>query len=143
MNECVIFGLDGVLANNRNRLHHIEKDPPDWRAFFGQDAVEEDGGNHQMIKLCQQLSESNTIIILSERPIAVSEVTRRWLRGHGIPREAVFTRQDCKYDDVAEYKIGMMKYLKREGFSPRVFIDCDPAAVRRARNACGAQGLLV
>ena len=142
MTDCIIFGLDGVLANNKHRLHHIEKDPPDWRAFYGMAVVEDDGGYSPMIRLCLQLSESNKIIILTERPIAVSEVTRRWLR-RGIPSETVFFRQDCKYDGVSEYKIGMMKYLKREGFSPWLFIDSDPEAVRRARSACGAQGMLV
>ena len=96
-----------------------------------------------MIQLCQQLAASNTIIILTERPITVSEVTRRWLKFNGIPTLAVYTRQDCKYDDVSAYKIRMMKRLKREGCSPWLFVDCDPAAVREARVACGAQGMLV
>mgnify|MGYP002529018731 CR=1 FL=1 len=143
MSESVIFGLDGVLANNKHRLHHIEKDPPDWRAFYGQDAVEEDGGFSPMIQLCQQLSESNTIIILTERPIAVSEVTRRWLKWHGLSREVVFTRQDRSYDLVADYKIEEMKRIKREGWKPWLVIDCDPEVVRKARSAAGAQGLLV
>lgn len=96
-----------------------------------------------MIQLCQQLSESNTIIILTERPIAVSEVTRRWLKWHGISREAVFTRQDRSYDLVADYKIEEMKRIKREGWKPWLVIDCDPEVVSQARSAAGAQGLLV
>ena len=143
MAGSVVFGLDGLLANHKHRLHHIEKDPPDYRAFYGQDVVGDDGGYKSMIQLCQQLAVSNTVIILTERPIAVSEVTRRWLKWHNIPRLAVYTRQDCKYDDVSAYKIKMLKQFRREGFKPWLVIDCDPEVVRQARRAAGAQGLLV
>ena len=123
MSESVIFGLDGVLANNKHRLHHIEKDPPDWRAFYGQAVVEEDGGFNRMIQLCQQLSESNTIIILTERPIAVSEVTRRWLKWHGISREAVFTRQDRSYDLVARSEEHTSELQSRRNLVCRLLLE--------------------
>ena len=65
MTSSVIFGLDGVLANNQRRRHLIEKDPPDWRAFYDQDRVEEDFSNSSMIEMCRQLSEMNKIVIVT------------------------------------------------------------------------------
>jgi hypothetical protein len=32
----VVCDIDGVLADCSHRLHHIEKEPPDWEAFFAE-----------------------------------------------------------------------------------------------------------
>ena len=143
MTSSVIFGLDGVLANNQRRRHLIEKNPPDWRAFYDQGRIEEDFSNGSMIQLSRQLSEMNKIVIVTERPITVSEVTRRWLKEHGISYGAVITRQDRKHDCVAEYKIEMIRGLQREGCKPWLLIDCDPEVIRMAKSNFGVQGMLV
>lgn len=30
----IVFDLDGTLADCEHRIHHITKEPKDWRAFF-------------------------------------------------------------------------------------------------------------
>lgn len=40
--KTIIFDIDGTLADKTHRLHHIQKEPKDWDAFFeasGEDAV--------------------------------------------------------------------------------------------------------
>ena len=34
MSKCYIFDLDGTLADCAHRLHHIQKEQKDWKAFF-------------------------------------------------------------------------------------------------------------
>ena len=31
----VVFDLDGTLADDLHRQHHLEGDEPDWAAYFG------------------------------------------------------------------------------------------------------------
>jgi hypothetical protein len=80
---------------------------------------------------------------VTERPITVSEVTRRWLKERGVSYEAVITRQDRKHDCVAEYKIEMIRGLQREGCKPWLLVDCDPQVIRMAQSDVGVQGMLV
>lgn len=32
--KTIIFDIDGTLADNKHRSHHIQKEPKDWNAFF-------------------------------------------------------------------------------------------------------------
>lgn len=34
MKQIVIFDIDGTLANAEHRVHHLQKEPKDWDAFF-------------------------------------------------------------------------------------------------------------
>lgn len=32
--DCIIFDIDGTLANIDHRLHHLEGFNPNWKSFF-------------------------------------------------------------------------------------------------------------
>lgn len=128
MPGTVVFVLDGVLALPRKRRHHIEKQPPDWRAYFDQNLLDEDAPNRPMVALCQQLAETNEIILITERPIGVSEVTCKWLKGTGIPFDHIIWRQGRVQDPVGDYKITTMETLQSDGWRPWLIIDDDPVA---------------
>jgi hypothetical protein len=129
----VIFALDGVLANPKKRRVHIEKPLPDWRAYYRQDLIEEDAPVPAMMALCKQLAENNEIVLTTDRPITVSEVSRRWLKGYGVPFDMILWRQDRDPGDGAAHKIQAARELKAEGSRPWLAIEFDPHVVAEYR----------
>jgi hypothetical protein len=125
----VIFALDDVLADPKKRRCHIEKAKPDWRAYYRQDLVEEDAHVPAMVALCKQLGENNEIVLVTDRPMTVSEVTRRWLHGYGIPFDSILWRQEYGPEDAATHKIAAVRDLKAGGTLPWLAVDCDPSLV--------------
>jgi len=129
----VIFALDDVLANPKKRRCHIEKAHPDWRAYYRQDLVEEDAHVPAMVALCKQLAENNEIVLVTDRPMTVSEVTRRWLHDHSIPFDMILWRQSFNHEDGAAHKVQAARDLKAEGNLPWLAIECDPHIVAKYR----------
>ena len=41
MSACIVFDIDGTLADCSQRLHHIQKSPPDWDSFFAETEKDE------------------------------------------------------------------------------------------------------
>ena len=56
----VVFDLDGTLANDQARKHHIEKDPKDWDAYF--EACHTDTPNMVVVQLLHALANHGHII---------------------------------------------------------------------------------
>ena len=54
--EIVIFDIDGTLADVSERIHHVEKKPKNWNAFF--QGMAQDKAIHSMVRLCNILYAS-------------------------------------------------------------------------------------
>jgi hypothetical protein len=141
ISDRIIFALDDVLADPKKRRCHIEKAKPDWRAYYRQDLVEEDAHVPAMVALCKQLAENNEIVLVTDRPMTVSEVTRRWLHGHGIPFDMILWRQSLAPSDGIEHKLKVARNLGAEGLRPWLAIDCDPIVIGEYRRV-GVKALL-
>ena len=75
--DAVIFDIDGVLANNDHRVHHLTPPDPDWNAFFeacGFDDVYQDAWN-----LVRLLRQNYAIVLITGRPEWVRPHTVDWL----------------------------------------------------------------
>jgi hypothetical protein len=78
MKPLYIFDLDGTLALIEHRLHHIQKQPKDWRGFFG--AVKGDVPNMPVIRTMRRLREGGADIwIWSGRSDECRDQTLHWL----------------------------------------------------------------
>ena len=86
MEKVYVFDLDGTLADVTHRLHHIEKKPKNWQAFF--DACDKDAPIQWVISLFQLVSfglgDHGWIIILSGRSEHTRAKTEEWLKRHGV-----------------------------------------------------------
>ena len=87
--SAVIFALDGVLANDTHRQPDEGREVS-WRQRYDQALIEEDPPIPEMVRLCQQLGEESDIVIVTERPITVSEVTIKWIRSHGLQYDGIY-----------------------------------------------------
>lgn len=100
-----IFDLDGTIALNDHRLHHIQKNPPDWDAFFLD--CEDDQPNWPVIRTMQMLAtarEPVAIFIFSGRSDIAAGPTERWLERFNVPYDYLTMRRQGDYTPDYELK---------------------------------------
>ena len=91
--EIVIFDIDGTLADMSERIHHVQKKPKNWNAFFK--GMAHDKAIHSMVRLCNILYASGIQIILcSGRSEEHREQTVAWLAQHGVNYHDLLLRKN-------------------------------------------------
>lgn len=135
MTPCVIFDLDGTLADVRHRLHHVRKSPPDWKSFF------EAGVDDPVILSSKQLAEviyfsgpdRSELVICSGRPRDYETESRAWLLRHGIFYDRLMMRPsgDTRPDHVIKKE--MLDRLRSDGYEVKFSVDDRPSVVKMWR----------
>lgn len=105
--DTIIFDLDGTLALDDHRSHHLKGEVRNWEAYF--DACEGDYPNEAVIEVLRAVAKTHIVLIMSGRSDRVADKTRGWLRAHNIPYHSLRMRpaEDRTQDD--ELKIGWAK----------------------------------
>ncbi len=81
--NCYLFDIDGTIADLSHRLHHINGEKKDWRAFFA--ACNEDKPIPHMIRLAKDLAlPGSTIIYVSGRSDECRIETVKWLEDNDL-----------------------------------------------------------
>jgi len=113
--KTYIVDIDGTLADLSHRLHHIQKEPKDWDAFF--DGCEEDEPIQNVIDVVRQLgtTQGNRIVYLTGRPERVRGKTICWLSKNGLPERNLVMRKngDHRPDTIAKREL--LEKLQSEG----------------------------
>ena len=121
-----VFDLDGTLADDIHRQHHLDGDEPDWDCYFGSCAV--DPAEPRVCLLAATLYDSpawHSVEIWTGRPEKVREATEKWLAANGVRYDALRMRADGDHRKNAEYK---GELVERYGRPDVVFEDRVPAA---------------
>ena len=121
-----VFDIDGVLADVRHRLHHLQTRPQQWNAFFlaaDRDPLLEDGATR--LRAAQAEHE---VVYLTGRPERNRALTRAWLAGHGLPTGPLHMRPDDDYRPARWVKRNTLRRLARTRTIASV-LDDDPAVV--------------
>ena len=127
-----VFDIDGVLADVRHRLHHLERRPKNWAAFFTSapaDPVWDEG-----VRLVAEAAQDCEIVYLTGRPETSRKDTAAWLARHGLPKGTLSMRRAGDRRPAARTKPQQLAALA-EGRTVAVVVDDDPgvcAAYRRA-----------
>lgn len=80
---CVIFDIDGTLANCEHRRHHVAGKKKDFHAFYEEMAG--DTVNRYVQMLCNMYYFHEWHVALcTGRPERYREITSEWLTRHGI-----------------------------------------------------------
>jgi hypothetical protein len=97
--NIIVVDLDGTLALDEHRVHHIRKEPRDWDAYFAECA--KDAPNAAIIALVQVMHKTGyEIRILSGRRDDCFVKTVEWLAEHDVPCDLLQMRQmDDRTDD--------------------------------------------
>ena len=126
-----VFDIDGVVADVRHRLHHIEHGRRGWDAFF--DEADADPLLPEGAALVADLAGRHDIVWLTGRPEWLRSVTARWLRDHGLPMTELHLRPHGDYRPAPRYKLGVLQRLSARGVA--AFVDDDELVVRTALDA--------
>jgi len=129
----VVLDIDGVVADVRHRLRHVEKRPKDWVAFFAamdDDALLEQG---RAVAL-EAVAAGHAIVYLTGRNEGYRTVTHDWLLRHGLPDGPLVMRGEDDRRPARQFKPGALARIARAAEVVEV-VDDDDAVVRALRDA--------
>ena len=130
--KLAVVDIDGVLADVRHRLHHVQRSPKDWGAFFA--AARHDPPLEQGLDTVRQLAEAFTVVYLSGRPEHCRADTLRWFRKHDVPPGELHLRPPGDHRPARLVKVEALRRLSREA-PVAVLVDDDPDVLAGARAA--------
>jgi hypothetical protein len=118
-----IVDIDGVVADVRHRLHHVESRPKDWGAFFA--AADRDPPLAAGVERVHELREDHDVVYVTGRPEHLRRVTEAWLDRHGIGGHPLVMRGRGDFRPARVTKAAEIGRLAR-GRTVAVVIDDDP-----------------
>lgn len=128
MTDCYVFDIDGTLADVTHRLHHIQKSPKDWPAFFA--AAVDDQVIKHVAKIAYGLYLANEeIIFVSGRPEEWKDDTADWIFRHRIVPQVILIKPrlymrktgDFRDDDIV--KAELLAKVREGGWNPVMVFD--------------------
>ncbi len=140
-----IFDLDGTLADDRHRRHHIQRDdgkPKDWKAYFA--ACIHDGVHAHTRRVLHSLqAEGAEIWIFTGRSDTTRPDTLRWIKdnivstGPGMYPQRICMRQENDRTPDTLLKIGWLRECPQHEQSRVAAVFEDRARVVAAWRAAG------
>jgi hypothetical protein len=121
-----VLDVDGVLADVRHRLHHVQSKPKDWSAFFA--AAPDDGVLTDGLARSVELAARHDIAYLTGRPERCRTDTLTWLAEHGFPDGELLMRPDTDRRPARLFKLGQLRRLSQRQ-DVAVVVDDDQAVV--------------
>jgi phosphoglycolate phosphatase-like HAD superfamily hydrolase len=125
--------LDGVVADVRHRLHHIERRPKDWDAFFAA-AVDDPVLPEGRAVVEELVGRGHEVVWLTGRPERCRWDTLAWLRRNGLPDGRLYMRRDGDRRPARVTKLAILRELARDR-PVAVAVDDDDDVVRVLREA--------
>ena len=144
MSRLILCDLDGVLADNRHRLHFITPPEHDWEAFYaamGDDTIISPVAHllDAMRHYDRPLVDETRVIFVTGRPERYRLQTVDWLTRHAVERERDYETMLMRPDDDPHRPAADLKrdFLAQVGGPGVVLlaIDDDPRVVTMYRKA--------
>ena len=104
-----VFDVDGVLADVRHRLHHVEGRPKDWDAFFS--AAVDDPPLPQGVALAQESAKDCEVVYVTGRPERCRRDTLAWFAQHGLPEGRLSMRRPRDFRPARVAKLDLLRTL--------------------------------
>jgi phosphoglycolate phosphatase-like HAD superfamily hydrolase len=127
-----VLDIDGVLADVRHRLHHVEAKPKNWPAFFA--AAPGDPLLPEGAAVAARLAQDHEVVYLTGRPERCRQDTVRWLARHGLPEGRLLMRLENDRRPARQTKLAHLRTLARRG-TVAVLVDDDPEVIEAATKA--------
>jgi hypothetical protein len=117
-----VFDIDGVVADVRHRLHHLQG-WGDWSAFFDDAAA--DPLLAEGARLAADLAQDHEIVWLTGRPEWLRTVTEDWLAQHDLPGRELHMRPNRDYRPARAFKLDVLTGLRKRGIAALVDDDIE------------------
>lgn len=116
----IVFDIDGTLADATHRLHHIQKKPKDWEAFYSLAPM--DRPIWPVIETLVALADRQPIELWTGRRESLRAETVRWLQQfiHDVHRFTIRMRADGDHREDYDVK---REFVERYGKPWLVFED--------------------
>ncbi|CAB4941799.1 MAG: hypothetical protein F2842_04655 [Actinobacteria bacterium] len=133
-----VIDIDGVLADVRHRLVHVERSPKNWDAFFA--AAPLDPPLARGIEVVhEQLAAGRRVAYVSGRPERCRADTVAWLEAQGLASTPLHLRGDADRRPARLTKLELVRMLERS--APIDVVVDDDIAVVTAMRAAGYEVL--
>lgn len=134
MIPCYIFDIDGTVANNAHRTHHLLKTPKDWDAYH--EGVEADTLHEHVAQVARNLGTRTTIIFCTGRHDGQREITEKWLARQKLPdHEEIYMRKEGDHRPDHIIKLELLAQIRADGFEPIMAFDDRNSVVKMWRDA--------
>jgi phosphoglycolate phosphatase-like HAD superfamily hydrolase len=130
--QVAVLDIDGVLADVRHRLVHVNRRPKDWDAFFA--AAPSDPLLPEGLAVALELSDEHDVVYLTGRPERCRDDTQHWLDTYGFPAGRLIMRSDTDRRPARFTKIDELRRLRRDA-DVTVLVDDDERVVQAAESA--------
>jgi hypothetical protein len=127
-----VIDLDGVVADVRHRLHHLDGRRRNWDAFFAE--LSDDPLLREGAAVVDRLQEDHRIVYLTGRPERTRPATVAWLERHGLPRGELVMRGDADRRPARQTKVQAVLALLAAGHTVAVIVDDDPQVCTAMRD---------
>jgi len=117
-----VFDVDGVLADVRHRLRHVQRRRKDWDAFFA--AAADDPPLAQGVALAQESARDCEVAYVTGRPERCRADTLAWFARHGLPPGRLRMRRERDRRPARVAKPELLRELAR-GRVVAVVVDDD------------------
>jgi hypothetical protein len=121
-----VLDVDGVLADVRHRLEHVQRRPKDWDAFFA--AAPDDTPLAEGLERALTLDEHGGVVYLTGRPERCRSDTEHWLAKHGFPAADLLMRPDNDRRPARQFKLDQVRRLAQSS-TIDIVIDDDALVV--------------
>ena len=136
----VVFDIDGTLADNHHRVHHVKSKPKNWPAYDA--AIPDDTTIWPMAETFRALRLAGyDIIFVTGRSERSRKDTVHWLADHNLHGgEKLYMRaaNDFRHDDIVKPEM-LDQIIADYGKKPDIWFDDRPRVVRAIR----ARGVFV
>lgn len=111
--DIIVCDLDGTLALDHHRAHHLRKIPRDWDTYFSMCA--EDSPNFAVIAVYTALAQRGyKMLIVTGRRDDYRKQTEEWLARHYIHYSDLIMRpRDNRVDDHILKRLMVTKFFNR------------------------------
>lgn len=131
--DCIIFDIDGTIADNTHRVHHLLQTPKDWPAFHA--TMHLDKPITALVQLLAILHQHFAIILCTARQDSHREVTQAWLAQHAIPYTELHMGATNDFRPQEEVKLELLHTILASGWRPLFVVDDRSAVVAMWRKA--------
>jgi hypothetical protein len=123
MRPCYIFDIDGTLADNGHRQHHLRQSPKDWDAYHA--LAHLDPPHRHLCALANTLFTPETgVVFCTGRAEAQRHLTECWIMINClIKTQHLYMRADGDFRPDHVVKLELLAKIRNDGLAPIMAFD--------------------